>query len=253
MKRLTLLRAFALAALLATAPVPAAENHAHWTYEGAEGPDHWAELDHGFAACGEGRAQSPVNLDTREPLPGALPPITVHYRPVPLDVVNNGHTIQVNVAPGSTILVGDQEYQLVQFHFHAPSEHAFNGKLSDMVIHFVHKSADGRFGVIDLMLDKGAANRELKKIWAHLPKKAGEEVQLPKEMIDPALLLPADLSYVGYTGSLTTPPCTEGVTWMVLTHVGKVSVKQLEKFTALFPHNNRPLQPLNQRPVQLSR
>lgn len=247
-------RVTALAALLLS-HIAFAGDHghgAHWGYEGHGAPEHWGDLGKEFATCKNGHQQSPINIDTRVAGGGAGAPVSVDYKPSPLKVVNNGHTIQVDYQPGSSITVGGMRYELVQFHFHAPSEHTIDGKAGDMVVHLVHKSAEGKLAVIGVLMDKGAENAELGKIWSHLPREAGHS-EAKETTINASALLPADLRYYGYTGSLTTPPCTEGVSWMVLANRGSVSAGQVKAFTDIFPKSVRPVQPVHGRQVNLSR
>jgi len=179
-----------------------------------DGPDHWGELDNDFSACQTGHHQSPI--DIRNPKSADLPPIQFAYQGTPLHIVNNGHTIQVNYAPGSFITVGGQQYQLTQFHFHHPSEERINSKRFAMVAHLVHTSPEGGPVVVAVLLDAGAANPTIASLWQHLPTHEGPEQQFDDVQIDATGLLPQDRAYYTFTGSLTTPPCTDGVTWFVL-------------------------------------
>jgi carbonic anhydrase len=231
-----------------------AQEHAgpHWTYTGAEGPDHWAGLEQDFAACGTGRHQSPI--DIRAPKAADLPPLQFAYSPTPLQIINNGHTIQVNYAPGSSITVNGTRYELKQFHFHHPSEEKINGKGSAMVAHLVHAAADGRVAVVAVLLDAGsAANPLLANVWQHLPAKEGPEQKHNDVQVNVTGLLPADRGYYTFPGSLTTPPCTENVTWFVLKTPEAISQGQADAFGKIFPNNARPTQPLNDREVLASK
>ncbi|HET9597223.1 MAG TPA: carbonic anhydrase family protein [Anaeromyxobacteraceae bacterium] len=239
-------------ALAAAAPacVYADEAH-HWAYgTGHGGPGHWAELEPGFAACGTGKQQSPI--DIRGAQKAQLPAIQLAYQAGPAKVENNGHTIQVTPAAGSTLTVGDHTYELVQFHFHAPSEEAVGGKRAPLVAHFVHKDADGHLAVLATLFEVGAENAALKPIFAKLPSKPHSELELTDVRLDPAAVLPASHGYYEFEGSLTTPPCSEGVRWLVLQKHATVSKAQLQAFTKLYAHNARPLQPLNGRAVRAS-
>jgi carbonic anhydrase len=166
------------------------------------------------------------------------------YRPTPLEVENNGHTIEVKVASGSYLRIGQERYQLVQFHFHTPSEHRLQGQEYPMELHFVHRNALGELAVVGVFLREGAANPIIQRIWDR-----AEAEPAQAEMLDPEDLLPANRDYYRYAGSLTTPPCTEGVRWHVLHEPVDVSAAQVDEFRAIFPLNARPIQPLNGRPV----
>jgi carbonic anhydrase len=231
-------------------PTPATSTEPHWDYIGKYGPINWGKLDPAWRACSKGKEQSPIDIRHAH-LNKALKPIEFHYMAGPVTIVNNGHTIQVDVQPGSYIVVGGERYDLVQFHFHHPSEEAVKGKLSDMVIHLVHRSADGKLAVIAILLneDRGDPNAVLATIWDHMPTAAGQSVKLA-DMIDPGGLLPADRGYWTYMGSLTTPPCTEGVRWFVLEQSMSISRVQLRAFAALYRVNSRPLQDPNGRKVE---
>ncbi len=247
-----LIRLFVVFAMLAGAPL--AQEHAgpHWSYRGADGPNHWGELDKGFAACQLGHQQSPI--DIRAPKAADLPPIQVAYRPAPLHIVNNGHTIQVDYEPGSSITVGDRRYELKQFHFHHPSEEKINGKSYAMVAHLVHAAADGSLAVVAVLLDtKGSANPLVSRLWQHLPAHEGPEKTYDDVQIDVTELLPTDRGYYTFTGSLTTPPCTENVTWFVLKTPEPISQGQADAFGRIYPRDARPTQPLHGRDVLMSK
>ena len=203
----------------------AAGNETHWSYEGATGPDHWGEF---FATCGSGKSQSPV--DIRGPYKTTSEPIAVHYQPTTLKIINNGHTIQINPDPGSSITVHNVKYDLVQFHFHKPSEEQINDQPKAMVIHFVHKSADGKLAVIGVLMNEGKANEMIQTLWSNLPKEENKENVVQTIKIDPSNLLPKSLAYYHYVGSLTTPPCTEGVDFYILKNPGEISKQQIEHF-----------------------
>lgn len=223
---------------------------AHWGYEGHEGPAHWGDLAAEYATCKTGKSQSPINITAARS--AKLADIKFSYQPSALDVVNNGHTIQVNYAPGSNIDVGGKQYKLLQFHFHSPSEHTVDGKPYDMVAHLVHQAGDGQLGVIGVLMKKGKANAVIDAIWANLPKHAGDHKQTDAQ-INVADLLPVTHGYYNYSGSLTTPPCSEGVNWMVLQTPIEVSAEQVAAFTNIFSTSVRPVQPLHDRPVHASK
>jgi len=229
---------------------PARADGEHWSYQGHGGPAKWAELDHEFAACKLGKTQSPV--DIRGAKAADLPAIQFNYKPSPLKVIDNGHTIQVNYAPGSWLDVGGAHYELVQFHFHKPSEEKIEGKSHAMVAHLVHKGADGKLAVVAVMLDKGGANRTIDTIWANLPKEKEKETAVDVT-VDAAALLPRDKGYYTFQGSLTTPPCSEGVRWFVLKTPMKITESEIMAFGKLYPMNARPTQPLNGRAIEATR
>jgi carbonic anhydrase len=225
---------------------------AHWTYEGATGPAHWAELDPAFAASSEGKAQSPINLVTAAAKAGnAATSLRLAQHEHVASLLDNGHTIQVTVEEGGTFTTGHGTYQLVQFHFHAPSEHTIDGRSFPLEVHFVHQSADGHLAVVGMLFVEGPANEDLAKVIAHFPAGSGQSAHLPAEKIDLDLHLPADPTAYNYAGSLTTPPCTEGVDWYVLRQPVTASREQLAAFAARFGDNHRPVQPLNGRTIEL--
>jgi len=223
----------------------------HWSYTGDVGPAHWGNLEHEFAACKLGHIQSPI--DIRGAKPADLPAIKFDYKPSPLKVIDNGHTVQVNYAPGSSIEVGGARYELLQFHFHKPSEERIDGKAHDMVIHLVHKGTDGKLAVVAVLLDRGGESPTLRAIWKGVPKEKDHEAMVPDVAVDAAALLPADHGYFTFEGSLTTPPCSEGVLWFVMKTPGQISVRELAAFGKLYAANARPTQPINGRAIQATR
>jgi len=230
-----------------------AQEHAgpHWSYGGSTGPDRWGDLDKAFGACKVGHKQSPI--DIRAPKPADLPPLQFAYQRTPLHIVNNGHAIQINYAPGSFLTVGDTRYQLTQFHFHHPSEERINGKNSEMVAHLVHLAPNGHIAVVAVLLDAGAANPVIASLWQHLPTQEGPEQKIDAVQVDATGLLPKDHGYYTYAGSLTTPPCTENVTWFVLKTPERISQSQADAFGKIYPHDERPIQPLYGREVLASK
>ncbi|HEY9839833.1 MAG TPA: carbonic anhydrase family protein [Candidatus Obscuribacterales bacterium] len=239
---------------LDTAQRPAAQPSApakapvHFAYSGEAGPEKWATLAPEFEKCGSGQLQSPINIKHE-----ALPPIQFDYKDTPLKIVNNGHTIQVNYAPGSKITVGDHSYELLQFHFHTPSENTLDGKAFAMELHLVHKDAAGKLGVVGVFLEEGSENATLKTIMSNLPKEENKEETVSGVMLNAGTFLPQTRDYYGFDGSLTTPPCSEGVDWRVLNTPVQVSKAQVEVFAEMFHGGNaRPVQPLNNRNVQFS-
>lgn len=222
----------------------------HWAYDGAAGPEQWGHLKADYATCATGRRQSPI--DIRDGLPVDLEPIQFTYRPSPFRVIDNGHTIQVNV-DGSRITLLGTSYELIEFHFHRPAEERVNGQTFDMVAHLVHRSEDGKLAVVAVLLEKGSEHPLIQTIWNHLPLEKNEYVTPPEAQIDIAQLLPADRRYYTYMGSLTTPPCTEGVLWLVLKQPQQLSPEQLAIFSRLYRHNVRPIQPMFSRLIKESR
>jgi carbonic anhydrase len=239
----------ALTALCAPAAF-AASGAPHWEYKGEHGIAHWAELDASYEACAKGRAQSPI--DIRNAQPAQLPALQFAYGAVAPSIVNNGHTIQVNVPKGQLLTLGDKRYELLQFHFHTPSEEKVNGKPAAMVAHFVHRDAEGKLGVVAALIQPGKPNAGFDTVLGHLPQRAGETLTVDGLQLDLASLLPADKRYWDFEGSLTTPPCSEGVHWMVLTQPITVSAGAIKQFRQLYSANARPVQPLNGRVVRVS-
>ena len=221
----------------------------HWSYEGDNGPAAWAQLKPEFATCGSGSRQSPI--DIRDGIKVELDAVQFDYRPSGFRVVDNGHTVQVNVAAGNTIEVTGKRYELVQFHFHRPSEERIDGKPFDMVVHLVHKSVDGRVAMVAVLLDKGSAQPVVQMVWNNLPLEKGDEVAA-RTPLDLNALLPTDRRYYTYMGSLTEPPCSEGVLWMVMKTPVQISPEQIAIFSRLYPMNARPIQSASGRIIKES-
>jgi carbonic anhydrase len=225
-----------------------------WEYEGPRGADHWSALDSDYALCNTGRAQSPI--DIRAVQPATLPTLRFEYhlRPVGF-VVNNAHTIRVNYhdAPGEGdfLWVGTRRYRLTQFHFHRPSEEYINGHQYEMVLHLMHQADDGEVAGVAILLTSGHPNGTVQQLWEHMPQHEGQ-LAVPDLKLNPADMLPPDSHYYTYLGSQTAPPCTEGVRWFVLKTPVELSAEQIAAFAQLYPHDVRPLQPLNGRTVQAS-
>lgn len=218
----------------------------HWTYSGNGGPEHWGELDPKFVLCATGKNQSPVNLTGF--VEADLAPIEFSYSPGGNEILNNGHTIQINYQQGSTIAVGGHAFELKQFHFHAPSENEIEGKSFPMEAHFVHADQDGNLAVVAVMLEEGAANAELEKAWQQMPAEGGKHSLTP--VVLASALLPESKDYYRFDGSLTTPPCSEGVWWLVMKAPVAVSKAQIEEFAHAMHHpNNRPIQPIFARAI----
>lgn len=250
-RRITAFLAASLFALVAAgrtaaqaAPSTDAHHAPHWSYHGEGGPGHWASLEAAFAACGTGKSQSPIDL--MHATPSDIPNVSVHYEPSLIDIINNGHTIQVNADPGSLCVIGGTKYELLQFHFHHPGEHLLSGKAFDLECHLVHRSAASDLAVIGVLVKPGAANPALGPIWDAMPLHDGPEKDAGIA-INPTSLLPAERGFFRYMGSLTTPPCSEGITWSVMRSVIEASPDQIRKFAALFANNARPAQVRNRR------
>ncbi len=225
------------------------EHALHWDYEGEGGPQAWGQLQSDFATCSSGKRQSPI--DIRDGFKLELEPIQFSYVSSAIRVIDNGHTVQVNVASGSTLEVMGRHFELVQFHFHRPSEERIDGRRFDMVAHLVHKDLDGRLAVVAVLLSRGAAQTLIQTVWNNLPLEKGLD-QLVREPVDLAALLPASRDYFTYMGSMTTPPCTEDVLWMVMKTPVEVSAEQIEIFSRLYPMNARPIQSASGRMIKES-
>lgn len=219
----------------------------HWEYSGEGGPEKWGDLKSEYAVCQLGRAQSPVDL--KATISEDLPDLQIDYNSVPLTILNNGHTVQINYPAGSGMTVGGQRFDLLQFHFHTPSEHKINGQAYAMELHFVHKTGDGQLGVLGVMIEEGQHNSAAQRIWDHLPLTKTEAKTYGDVKIDGASLLPQRHGYFRLMGSLTTPPCSESVNWHVLTQPIEFSAEQIQKFKQAFSMNARLAQPLNGRLV----
>ncbi|MFZ6649192.1 carbonic anhydrase [Undibacterium sp. TJN25] len=211
----------------------------HWSYEGDDGPLRWGKLNPSYSKCDIGERQSPI--DIRDGLRVDLSPVTFDYKPSRFNVIDNGHTIQVAVGPGNYISLLGHTYELVQFHFHKPSEERVNGKSFEMVVHMVHKDGDGKIAVVAVLLERGKPQSVIQSVWNNLPLEKNDPVQ-PLVTMDATQLLPQQREYYTYMGSLETPPCTEGVLWIVLKQPVEISPEQLAIFSRLYPMNARPVQ-----------
>jgi len=218
-----------------------------WDYGESQGPAHWGELKPEFAPCKNGHRQSPI--DIRNSQRTDLPPIQFDYKPSPLHIIDNGHTVMINYAPGSFMSVGGTKYALQQFHFHRPSEEKINGKVYEMEVHLVHADQEGKLAVVAVLLQMGEDNPLVHELWNDLPAEKEKEESLDNIQIDVDGLLPADRGYYTFPGSLTTPPCSENVTWFVLKHAVTVSATEIEQFSKLYRRDARPTQPLYNRVV----
>jgi carbonic anhydrase len=253
-----------LAAAMVLVPASSpAQWKTHWDYEGPRGAEHWSDLDPAYAICNVGKEQSPIDIQTAEK--AQLPALQFESKSRPLKyLLNNGATIRVNYhdAPGSgdSLTVGDTRYQLTQFHFHRPSEEYIHGKPFDMVAHLMYQSSNGKVAGVAVLLKSGRANATIQQLWDVMPRAESkvlpdfshQEAEIAGVGINPAGLLPANLAYYTYMGSVTAPPCTEGVRWYVLKTPVEISARQIEEFARLYPHDVRPVQLLNGRIVQES-
>jgi carbonic anhydrase len=228
---------------------PSGDGAPHWSYAGEVGPQAWGGLRAEFTLCSSGQRQSPI--DIREGIAVDLEPIRFNYQSSAFGVVDNGHTVQVNVAPGNFIELAGRRFELQQFHFHRPSEERIDGRQFDMVAHLVHKDSEGKLAVVAVLLDRGSVQPVVQSVWNNLPLEKHQETKA-RVTIDLAQLLPSDRRYYTYMGSLTTPPCSEGVQWVVMRHPVAVSAEQLEIFSRMYPMNARPLQAASGRRIMQS-
>lgn len=228
---------------------PAAKHVVHWSYSGEGAPAKWGDLDPAYKPCKAGLEQTPIDIPAAKVPAGLFTTLTPTYAEAPLTILNNGHTVQVNYPAGSSMAAAGKKFDLVQFHFHAHSEHAVDGKTYPLEMHLVHKDATGNLGVLGIFIDKGAENAALKDVFDNLPPKEIAAKEIAGKKVDVQKALPAKLQGWTYSGSLTTPPCTEAVSWFVLADPIAASDAQIGAFTKLFPDNFRPLQPLGARTV----
>lgn len=234
-----------VAAKEAAAPASSGHGGPTWGYTAANGPARWASMSRDYELCGAGAMQSPIDLSR---FAGAsVEPIDFDYKLSPLEIIHNGHTVQVNYTPGSGITVEGKRFELLQAHFHTPSEHSVGGRRSPMEMHLVHKSASGELAVIGVLLEVGEENLALREFWGAMPSQAGPARAEARVLINPRDLLPKNTGYYRYMGSLTTPPCSEGVNWFVMRQTVTVSVAQIERFAAAVGNNARPTQATNRR------
>ncbi len=236
--------------LTSLSPVLASETAPHWGSGGAENPTQWGSLNKDFALCEAGRDQSPINI--KNAVESTPAKISFDYKSSPLVVVNNGHTIQVNYEKGSTVTINGEKYALLQFHFHTPSEHEINDKAAAMELHLVHRNEAGKLAVLGVMLNKGKANALIEEVWQNIPA-TGKTNAVSDRLINAANLLPKSMAYYSYDGSLTTPPCSEGVKWNVFVEPMTISEEQIAAFEKIYQVDARPIQSANGRTVQLHR
>jgi carbonic anhydrase len=235
--------------LAALAKAAAPVHGTHWTYEGESGPAHWSKINSDWAMCASGRRQSPI--DIRDGMKVDLEQITFDYHPSSFSEVDNGHTIQVTVGGGNFITVGNQTYELQQFHFHRPSEERINGRGTEMVIHLVHRSVEGKLAVVAVLLERGKPHDLVQAVWNNLPLEKYEAMS-PSVVLDLKDALPERREYYTYMGSLSEPPCTEGVLWIVMRQTMQASPAQMALFSRLYPLNARPVQPSYGRVIKES-
>lgn len=224
--------------------------HIHWDYEGVGGPENWANLDPKNKVCATGNRQSPI--DIKDGIKVDLEPIKFNYRPSTFRIVDNGHTVQVELGDNALTLTG-KTYELVQFHFHRPSEEKVNGQRFDMVAHLVHRADDGQLAVVAVLLERGNENPFIQTLWNHMPLEKNQPVSPPAAQVDLNTLLPSSRNYYTYMGSLTTPPCSEGVLWLVMKQPVQVSSEQIAIFSRLYRNNARPIQPVGGRLIKEGR
>ena len=240
MRRISNLGAL-LTVLLTAGAVLAGE--VYWSYQGETGPENWGRLSEEFSACASGRMQSPIDISGT--VAGGAGKVVFDGQATALDIINNGYTVQVNVVPGNEAFLADKTYDLLQFHFHAPSEHTVSGRSAAMEVHFVYRNKVGEFAVVGVLIEAGAANSALAMIVRHMPTGEGAE-KIPDVTVNGADLLPSS-AFTTYSGSFTTPPCSEGVTWFVMKDRITASQEQIATLQAVMPRNARPTQPLNGR------
>ena len=266
MKTIITYSAIALSTLLLTTSIQAKDEHSkdanstkheaheahhakHWAYMGNVGPKHWSEVKKEFNMCSEGKQQSPINVIASKDI--ELKALALEYKTGSKSIINNGHTVQVNVEDGSVLKIDGADYKLKQFHFHVPSENNINGNKFPLEAHFVHATDDGKLAVVAVMFTEGEENPVLAKIWKKLPSlKVGEEAKCGLSADEIKALMPENKDYYKFMGSLTTPPCSENVKWQVYKTPLTVSKEQINAFFTLFGFpNNRPVQDTNKREI----
>lgn len=227
--------------------VAAAAATPQWQYSGEYGPAEWGRMLPAYALCDRGRRQSPIDITATRRQP--LPALEFDYRSAPLRIVNDGHTVRVRFANGSRMMIGRESHTLQQLHFHVPGGDRVQGEEFPMSMHFLHRSRGGRLVALAVLFRVGAENPALAALLPRMPPRGQSERVLPGTRFDPAQLLPAAHGYYAYEGSVTAPPCTEGVLWIVMKQPLELSAAQLTQLGQMFPSNARPVQPLNQRVV----
>ena len=237
------------AAIIVSVPMIVIADNVPWSYTGPNGPEHWADLSKEFKLCGSGKEQSPINISGAKT--ANLPAIQFDYKPGSLEIVNNGHTILIKRTKDNTITIGEEQYELLQFHFHSPGENTVDGKASPMEIHLVHKSAKGQVMVLSVFTKIGAKNTVLNTAWNHIPQQSGDRKKVASVNVNAVDLLPTDHSYYSFKGSITIPPCSEGIQWIVLKNPIEVSDEQIKRFSQVIGVNARPVQPVYSRTLYM--
>lgn len=217
----------------------------HWSYKGETGPLHWGDLKSEYEGCKTGKSQTPINLT--DAYKSQLGKLKYSYSDQSLSILNNGHTVQINFKPGGSLIIDELKFELLQYYFHTPSEHVVNGKHYPMEMHLVHMNTNKELGVMGLFFIEGNKNIELQKILDNAPKKINAEKLVSSVTVNPSAFFPYKMDYYHYFGSLTTPPCTEGVSWIVLKNQVEASKEQIEKMESILGENARPVQSLNKR------
>jgi carbonic anhydrase len=241
------------------APAPVSARPVHWGYDGASGPANWASLTPVYSLCGEGKSQSPINIVKTDTKGGAAwkfdyqtTSLRIAHNEHMNEIIDNGHTIQITVDEGSTFTFGDKSFDLKQFHFHTPSEHTIDGQHAPMEMHLVHQNADGSLAVVSVLFKEGqVANENFSKIIANLPNAKGESKHITDVNLELKVHMPKDNYAYHYVGSLTTPPCSEGVQWLVLRDPVTLTADQIAEFSKRIGPNNRPTQAVNERTVNI--
>ncbi|MCI0587506.1 MAG: carbonic anhydrase family protein [Planctomycetes bacterium] len=226
---------------------------AEWSYGGETGPEHWGDLSPSYVLAKTGRQQSPVDIVASRAIRKDLAALNARYDATSLEILNNGHTVEVDYHGRGVIAVDGREYELAQFHFHSPSEHTIDGEHAPMELHLVHTDAGGHLAVIGVLIREGRPHPELALLWRHLPAAPFRKEAVEGVQVDASNLLPGSLASYRYSGSLTTPPCSEGVSWFVLQAPIEASAGQIAAFREVIHGNNRPIQPLNGRTITASR
>ncbi|MDN4493475.1 carbonic anhydrase [Ureibacillus aquaedulcis] len=227
----------------------------YWSYTGETGPEQWINVNSNYEACGRGELQSPINIEIKETADQQeavklAEQISLNYDQAIFTVENIGHTIEANSTTlENSLLINDKEYKLTGIHFHSPSEHQLNGQYFDMEAHLYHKSEEGEMAIIGLFIESGEENLVLAEMWDEIPTDGDEAAKILKNPVDLQLLLPEQKSVYQYMGSITAPPCTEGVNWFILEQPIEMSDDQINRFSSIFLQNNRPIQELNGRDV----
>ena len=247
-KLVIILVSFGVVLFVSAHSLQAKNNPPSWSYGGNSNPTLWGTLNKDFATCGTGHAQSPINIKSVQKSQESH--LEFSYEPTPLEIVNNGHTVQVNYQEGSSVNIEGNQYQLLQFHFHTPSEHTRAGRASAMEIHLVHRNDQGELAVVGILVEEGKANSAIAEIWQNTPSEPGKSF-VSKATINAADLLPKNSAYFSYSGSLTTPPCSENVSWNILKEPVTLSPDQISTFADLYQVNARPVQSISDRKIEL--